>query len=365
MQIQDFVKVYEAKSDEELIQLAVASEQLTSEARLALQGELSRRQIKFAEDSRISQQDWDSDDVAPVPVIQRLGHGEWQGVGDFLAQVLRNYHANYWLYFKITAPAVIISTVAVITSRKEAREILHNLPRGPELLAHHAEILEVSLINYSSWMVGLIAFDFVFGATCIAVEEGGAGFTPSAWRSFLNLRDRLSSFLRLGLVLFVLLLAAEAISILLATGVLWVLHQLRVHPTSLVIWGLFYGLAGVAVLVVSRFFLSVPAVILDDCRVWQAMFCSDTLTKGKWLTLAALIAKSLVGGYIAGMCPFWLASLIQFSAPPPSWFGWIPTIASMIAVTVVEPTMFVGFALLYLKMAAPDSAPDKGYSPRN
>jgi hypothetical protein len=110
---------------------------------------------------------------------------------------------------------------------------------------------------------------------------------------------------------------------------------------------------------VSRFFLAVPAVILDDYRVGQAMFRGDKLTEGKWLTLAALLAKSLIGGYIAGMCPFWLASIIHFSVPPGSWFRWILTIASIIAVTVVEPTMFVGFALLYLKRTAPESAPNK------
>lgn len=89
------------------------------------------------------------------------------------------------------------------------------------------------------------------------------------------------------------------------------------------------------------------------------MFRSDKLTEGKWWTLAVLLAKSLIGGYIAGMCPFWLASIIHFSVLPGSWFQWILTIASMIAVTVVEPTMFVGFALLYLKMTARDSAPSK------
>ena len=60
-----------------------------------------------------------------------------------------------------------------------------------------------------------------------------------------------------------------------------------------------YGLVGLAILVVSRFFLAVPAVILDDCRVGQAMFRSDKLTQGKLLTLAALI--SLIDkGYLLG-----------------------------------------------------------------
>jgi hypothetical protein len=49
---------------------------------------------------------------------------------------------------------------------------------------------------------------------------------------------------------------------------------------------------------------------LDNYRVSQALFRSDELTQGKWLTLAILLAKSLIGGYIAGMFPFWLAGWI-------------------------------------------------------
>jgi|SRR5215469_2959101 len=59
MQIQDFVKAYQAKRDEELIELAVAREQLTSEARLALEGELSRRAITIARNSGASERDED------------------------------------------------------------------------------------------------------------------------------------------------------------------------------------------------------------------------------------------------------------------------------------------------------------------
>jgi hypothetical protein len=287
-----------------------------------------------------------------------------KGVVDFVAEVLKTYHSHFWLFFKITAPAVIISTIAIITARNEVREISRNLLRDLNLAAHRTEILEMQLLNYSAWILSWIAFSFVFGATCIAVEECTAGFTASAWRSFLNIRERLVPFLRLSLLLCALVAVTEAASVLLATGVFWVLHQWRVHPNGLLIRAVYFGLAGLALLVVSRLFLAVPAVILDDCRVGQAMFRSDNLTQGKWLTLAVLLAKSLIGCYIAGMCPFWLASLIHFSAPPPSWFRWILTIASMIAVTVVEPTMFVGLALLYLKMSATNSAPGKVLTPQ-
>jgi len=205
-----------------------------------------------------------------------------------------------------------------------------------------------------------MVFSFSFAAICIAVEESVAGFTASARRSFFNVRERLGTFLRLSLLLFVLVLVAFGVCMLLGLGVFWALHQWVAHPTRFLIAVVSYGLVGLALLVVSRFALAVPAVVLDDCRVGQAMLRSDELTQGKWLTLAALLAKCLIGGYVAGMCPFWLASFVRVSVPLPSWFPWILTVASIIAVSVVEPTLFIGFALLYLKMSALDSAPSKG-----
>jgi len=124
------------------------------------------------------------------------------------------------------------------------------------------------------------------------------------------------------------------------------------QPTSFLIKAVGYGLVCPALIIASRFCLAVPAVILDDCRVWQAMLRSDELTRGKWLILTSLLAKSLIGGYVAGMSPFWLASFVRVTVPLPSWFPWILTGASIIGVSIVEPTMFIGFALLYLKMSA-------------
>jgi hypothetical protein len=86
MQIQDFVKVYEGKPDEELVQLAAALEQLTPEAGLALQSELSRRQISVAEHSGASQNDGKRDDSGYVSVKEKWQTGQRQGVGDFVVE---------------------------------------------------------------------------------------------------------------------------------------------------------------------------------------------------------------------------------------------------------------------------------------
>lgn len=359
MQVQDFLKAYEAKSDEELIQLADSLEHLTSDARLALQGELSKRKISAPRSSEALQHNEGRRDVPHATTSARLSEGEQQGVGDFVAEVLRTYHSNFWLFVKITAPAVIISTIVIISGRNEAREVARHLPRGYDLVAHPSEILEIWLANFSAYLVSWMVFAFSFAGICIALEESAAGFAPSPWHSLFNVRERLGTFLRLSLLLFVLVLMVEAVSIMLGTGVFWALHQWHVRPSHFLIFVVSYTAAGLALLVVSRFALAVPAVVLDDCTVKHAMFRSDELTRGKSLTLAALLAKSLIGGYVAAMCPFWLASFIRATVPLPPWFPWILTAASIIGVTVVEPTMFVGFALLYLKTSKIGSASDK------
>ena len=118
-------------------------------------------------------------------------------------------------------------------------------------------------------------------------------------------------------------------------------------PYSLPITAVSYGLGGLAVLVWSRFRLAVPAVILDDYGARQALFRSDKLTQGKWLTLSALSSEVLYRRVILRpSARSWLATFIHVSVPLPSWFPWILTIVSMICVTVVEPTMFVGRSAL-------------------
>jgi hypothetical protein len=137
--------------------------------------------------------------------------------------------------------------------------------------------------------------------------------------------------------------------------VLWVARQRQAHVSSLTIQFVAIASMGLGLLIFSRFGLAMPAIILGNCRVGQAMFLSDELTERKWLTLGVLLVKSVVGGYLAGMCPFWLASWIPAGASLPLWFPWVLRFASVAAVIVVEPPMFIGFALLYLRMSATSS----------
>ena len=355
MLIHDLAKEYHTKTDEELLQLAMDSEQLTLEAQAALRSELARRRIDSAEHRKV-QEERNQDRIEPPRTRGMLLLPDSQGVGEFVAEVLRVYHGQFLFFVKLTAPAVVVGYIAVIMGRNEGREIARHLPRGVEMLGHKTEILEMWFANFAGYFVSWMAFCFSFGAICAAVRQIEDGVIPSVRDCFATIRERMSSFLQLSLLLLFALFAIEVGAVLLYSGVFWVLHQRHAHLSSFTIQFLSFGSAGLGLLVFSRFGLGIPALVLGNCRVGQAMFRSDELTEGKWLTLAVLLTKSLIGGYFTGMAPFWLASFIPANIELPTWFPWVLTVASIAGVTVVEPTMFIGFALLYSKMSTLSAA---------
>lgn len=353
MQIQDLAKSYQTKTDEELRQLATNSEQLTSEAKSVLRSELARRKIDATEYAEAQAEKEHLGDNATSRGLSLPGYP--RPIGELVEEVLRVYRGQFWFFMKLVAPAVVVGYIAVRMGHNAAWEIARHLPRdGRALLSHQTEFVEIWLSTSLGYLVSWIAFSFSFGAICFGVGQIRKGDTPSVPDSLTAVCHRLGSFLQLSLLLFFLILVAEGAGGLLSGGIFWILQYGHVHPGHIAIWALTFGIACLALLLMARFGLAVPALILDDYRVGKAMFRSDELTQGEWLSLAVLLGKSLIGGYLVGMCPFWLASFIPSTSRLPLWFPWILNVASITGVTVVEPMMFIGFALLYLRNAAPE-----------
>jgi hypothetical protein len=352
MPIHDLTIAYQTKTDEELLQLAGNPEQLTPEAHAALKSELAKRRIDSAEHLNVQEEN-DQSELGQRRIRETIPLRESESVGNFVSEVLRVYHGHFWLFVRLIAPAVVVGYFAVVMGRNEGGEIARRLPRGFGFAGHITEILEIWFANFIGFLVSWMAFSFSFGAICSAIGQLSAGVIPSASDCVAEVRKRIGSFLRLSGLLFLLTLVAVAVGGLLLLAVLWILHERQAHPSIFIIELVSFLCVGGALLVLSRFGLAIPALILDNCRVGQAMFRSDELTEGKWLTLATLLAKSLIGGYIAGMFPFWLAGWIWAYVRLPRQSL---SVISIAGVTVVEPFMFIGFALLYVRMAALPSA---------
>ena len=349
MDFQSLMASYAEKTDEELLQLAAESNQLTFEAQSALRGEISKRSLSFERAttkserpislSAIQAHDFQTSDIAKIAIP----------VGGFVQEVLGLYHKHRSVFLRMMFPAVLISYMAITLSLHEARVIAHQVdPSSMNSLNH--TLLQVQLINLIGYAASWLVFCVAFAAICSAVEQDAAKSQVSIVDSFRPILERFAPFLRLSMLLFLLFFVLEVLSSIL--GIYGIGRMSRSifgtiqGPMLFLIMLILYGAAA---LIVSRFALAMPAVILDDYSLTRAMFRSDELTEGRWFILAVLLFKSILGGYIAGMLPFWLARWIPDSINLPSWFPWVLTGASIAAVTVVEPIMFIGFALLYEK----------------
>ena len=340
MRTEELARTYQSKSDDELIVLARA-EGLTAEAQLVLRNELARRGIRAElELSNEEVADPGLSDKAKASAT-RAAHS----VTEFTAAVTRMYRDNFSLFLKLTVPAMAIAYLAITTSVQANLQIAKDLFGHRPTASFNVALLEVGLINHIARFISGLASCVSFGAMCVAVDRILSGTPISAMDCVAQIKTRVGRFFGLSLLLMGLVyLAAFAGSFVIVAFLLKVKLGGYIQPITIM-------LVSLGFLLISRFGLAMPAVVLDNYKVSSAMFRSDELTEGKWLTLLVLLIKSVLGGYVAGMMPFWVATLIWRYVQLPSW---LLTFASYLGVTLVEPFMFIGFALLYIRMTAMD-----------
>src|SRR5438552_8402283 len=109
MDIDALTNQYRAKTDEELLQLAAESEHLTPEAWSTLKGELAKRRIEVLPNNFAPRNEGEVN-------VPRQALGSVEPIGEFVPAVLKFYHRHRWLLVKLTAPAVVVGTVALIFS---------------------------------------------------------------------------------------------------------------------------------------------------------------------------------------------------------------------------------------------------------
>jgi hypothetical protein len=353
MDFQSLATLYRTKTDEELLQLAAQRITLIAVAQMALSAELAIRKINLDQPVAVIP----SPTLSEIPAsskVERLP--ALLRTPEFIHEVLRFYHRNRRIFIVLVFPAVLIGYGSVFLAHNEARAVLRDVNMaigGHQLYIAALKIQAISLTGYcASWM----AFSVSFAAICVATEQIQAGQVATMSESLKVTSEKAGSFLRLSLLLFALYVLAIGMARLLSEGLVWAEMRLRIANFHLSILLAAYAAYALGVIVLSRFGLAIPALILDDHKVGRAMLLSDELTENKWLILSVLLFKSIVGGYVAGMLPFWLARWIPASINLPSWFPWVLSGFSIAALTLLEPVMFIGFALLYLKTSEPSRA---------
>jgi hypothetical protein len=350
MQFHELAASFRNKTDDELLRLAAEVDQLTPEGQAALLGEISRRRLDIP--SQQEPADRHPETVQHAPARERAIARAF-GVGEFIAEVASAYHLHWWLFVRLITPAVVIAYLATLIVNGEIRQIEpHTYWRELSAARLIQAELTLCLLRLGQYLISWLAFCLVFAAVCSVVPQSQLGGSPSIWDCFGVVRNRIGPFLQLSLLLFVLFLGMQTVAggVLVGTSALTYTHHFRMTRLENLL--LPYALSYLAILIFSRFGLAVPAFLREGCGVGKAMFRSDELTAGQWLPLAALLAKTAIAGYVAGMMPFWLAGWFFTGVRVPWWFDNALVVLSIAGVSAVEPMLFVGLTLLYEKQSA-------------
>jgi hypothetical protein len=341
----ELVHTYQEKTDEELFQLLAEAHSLTLEAYSALVNEVASRGI----DAR---QVTDAKSQSALSHAWRAMPLKLQSVGAFGQDILMVYHNQFWLFLKLMTPAVVVGYIAVTLGRSQANGMMRGIVPGSEVHTHIFLVFVAALVRIGSYLVSWVCSCWSFAAICNVIFRARTGSNSSFSESFFSIRDRTGTFLRVSCLLFVVFGVSMAAASMGSVGIVWALRHYHAHPTHLQFQVISWTCAGLALLMLSRFGLAIPVVVLEDCTMAQSMFRSNELTQGKWLMLTILTGKFLVGGYVAAMSPYWVVAIIPVTLGLPSWFGNILSLASVFNVSLIELFLFIGFTLMYLQSSA-------------
>jgi hypothetical protein len=340
MLVRDFASTYRTKTDGELLHLLDHADQMSPEALAALRGELASRRIELSKSS-FSEPTTETVPATPIVIASRTA----VGVRSFLEQILIVYRSQFWTFFQLASVGAVVGYTVFPMRRYAVRQIVSPIV-GTARIPYGETQLELLLLNLATIFLIWAATFFVFATICSAVEQTRSGASPSVRQCALSVLRRPLACFSVSLLLFLILLLAMLFMGAVSGAVWWALLKMHVRLASFALIIADSLATFAALLPFSRLVLAIPAVVLDGIRPGRAIFLSDELTEGKWLILALLLGKYSVAGYVAAMLPFWIRFWLWDYVHLPEW---VAVAASWAAVTAVEPTLFIGLALLYLE----------------
>lgn len=333
---------YLAKTDEELLQLAGQQDQLTPEALAALQGELTRRHLSVTEAAPQTNDVPQLEEEAP-PQQLLISVTKPHRIAGFIADVVHLYRRKFGLFLAVTAPGVIAGTMLV---EEMQHVITPYLFRNDAWTRGQAGWLEIVLVFLVGYCLSFLLLFSPYPAICFAVDRINRGAEVSALNCLAILGRAFRPLFGFGMLAYLVILTVGVVTGFLDHQIYQALerHHLLLSPHLTLAIASATSIPGI--LVLSRFVLAVPAIVIDKHEIGAAVFRSDELTEGRWLTLAALLLKNSVMLAVPGAAIYGALLWISGNDAIDEWMMRVCLVPVLI---VVEPMFYVGLALLYLQ----------------
>lgn len=285
-------------------------------------------------------------------------------IGELLDRTFSYYRSNFWLFVGIVAaPQVAMVAVSLFiqslrlssppaTPVKDPAEIF---ARIPGMMAGFGITMMVMMLAV------IIIYSLIQGAIAFALSEVHLGRVTTVASAFRNLRGKtwrlfdtvVSIALRvigIYVVMIFALVLVVAVPATLSVGS-------RPNPVVIIFLVVFVSLGMLAVIILApvlimRYSLAVPALVLENLTARQAIKRSVNLSRGNiWKIFLIFLLMYLIAAIVVSVFqgPFMVAMIVIAArhAVPPLWLQILSTISAGIGGTLSGPLVAIALTLLY------------------
>jgi hypothetical protein len=278
-------------------------------------------------------------------------------LGELLDRAFTLYRRNFWLFVGIMAiPSV--STVPFSPLFYSVQGPTATRGSGAPNFPAGYVLLIVAFVLFF-WIVYALAFS----AATYAVSETYLGHRVTIRESYGRIRGKLFKILGIMLLTFLrcigmLLLVSIGIGILVVGSLALMGLLAKGQPQAVlgIIAGFlmvvaYVGGIGFWTLWALRYAVSIPAMLLENVGVREAIRRSIKLTKGRhWQLFAAFILSAIISyvGVIVFQGPFLVAIMATARAGrPPEWLSFTSSISGAIGGALTGPILMIVLVLCY------------------
>jgi hypothetical protein len=285
-------------------------------------------------------------------------------IGELLDRTFSYYRNNFWLFLGIAAaPHVVMVAVSLFMQSlriagpppppsKDPAEIF---VRFPGMIAGIAITMVVLML------AAIIIYSLVQGAVAFAISEVHQGRLTTARDAFRHLRGKvwrlfdvvISVALRVMGIYVMVILGGTLIILIPATAT----QGSTPDPALIIIFGFLILLGMLAAMVLAlvlmmRYALAVPALVLENLTARQAIKRSVRLAKGNiWKIFLIFLLMYLITTVVISVFqgPFLVATIVITArhAIPPLWLQILSTISGGLGGALSGPLMAIALTLLY------------------
>lgn len=285
-------------------------------------------------------------------------------LGELLDRAFTLYKRHLWLLVGIMAVPSALGLVLNVALESFNRR---NTSRMQQILANPEEGVLVFGMLVGGMLAGAVVYLTIYtialGAITLAVSEIYQGRTTTIRHVLREMRPRLARLLWL-MVVTTARIGAVALAGILVSGVFAGMLAVLVSPIAapIVLLPLTLATAVACFLMMLRYGVAVPALVLEDTGAGESIRRSVQLTRGRLGRVFLLVLCATIIAYAAGMLlqgPFLAGSVL--AGPESAWSYWLAItgiVAGTIGGTFTGPIIIVALALQYYDARVRDEGLD-------